>query len=297
MITLHADEHRAGRRRPPLVAGACASSPTCKVALSEGGIGWIPYFLERIDYVYQHHHAWTGPGLRRPAPEPGVPRAHHHLLHRRRRRAREPRPPRHRQHHAGSATTRTPTPPGRTSPEMVDEVTSTACPTTTIDKITHLNAMRHFQLRPVRRTRAKEQCTVGALRAQAVGHDVSIHARAKEGRAGSRPHQGGRPVPVDPASRRDPEPLPRWICASSEQEQLVDAFAGLYTKHSTPEHVRAAEALGFDPELWERLGELGAVPMAVDESDGGWGASFLELALVAEQQGRFVAPVPAIETQ
>ena len=29
-------------------------------ALSEGGIGWIPYFLERIDYVYEHHHKWTG---------------------------------------------------------------------------------------------------------------------------------------------------------------------------------------------------------------------------------------------
>ncbi len=33
--------------------------PNLKIALSEGGIGWVPYFLERIDYVYQHHHAWT----------------------------------------------------------------------------------------------------------------------------------------------------------------------------------------------------------------------------------------------
>jgi len=30
-----------------------------KFALSEGGIGWIPYFLERVDYVYAHHKAWT----------------------------------------------------------------------------------------------------------------------------------------------------------------------------------------------------------------------------------------------
>ncbi len=79
------------------------------------------------------------------------------------------------------------------------------------------------------------------------------------------------------------------LSLSSEQDQLVDAFAGLYAKHSTPEHVRAAEALGFDPELWKRLADLGAVPMAVGEADGGWGASFLDLALVAEQQGRFVA--------
>jgi predicted TIM-barrel fold metal-dependent hydrolase len=33
--------------------------PNIKFALSEGGIGWIPYFLERADYVYAHHKAWT----------------------------------------------------------------------------------------------------------------------------------------------------------------------------------------------------------------------------------------------
>ena len=34
--------------------------PDMRLALSEGGIGWIPYFLERIDYQYQQHHTWTG---------------------------------------------------------------------------------------------------------------------------------------------------------------------------------------------------------------------------------------------
>ena len=33
--------------------------PDLTIALSEGGIGWIPYFLERIDHVYKHHRAWT----------------------------------------------------------------------------------------------------------------------------------------------------------------------------------------------------------------------------------------------
>jgi predicted TIM-barrel fold metal-dependent hydrolase len=37
-----------------------------KIALSEGGIGWIPYFLERADFSFQQHNAWThanfGPG-------------------------------------------------------------------------------------------------------------------------------------------------------------------------------------------------------------------------------------------
>ena len=33
--------------------------PTMKIALSEGGIGWIPYFLERADFSHRHHKAWT----------------------------------------------------------------------------------------------------------------------------------------------------------------------------------------------------------------------------------------------
>ena len=37
--------------------------PDLRFALSEGGIGWIPYFLERVDYVYEHHQAWTGHDL------------------------------------------------------------------------------------------------------------------------------------------------------------------------------------------------------------------------------------------
>ena len=33
--------------------------PNLKISLSEGGIGWIPYFLERADFVHEHHKAWT----------------------------------------------------------------------------------------------------------------------------------------------------------------------------------------------------------------------------------------------
>ena len=33
--------------------------PNIRFALAEGGIGWIPYFLEKADFVYDHHRAWT----------------------------------------------------------------------------------------------------------------------------------------------------------------------------------------------------------------------------------------------
>jgi len=42
--------------------------PTLKIALSEGGIGWIPYFLERADFVHEHHKAWTHSGFRNTRP-------------------------------------------------------------------------------------------------------------------------------------------------------------------------------------------------------------------------------------
>ena len=33
--------------------------PTMKVCLSESGIGWIPYLMERADYSHEQHHVWT----------------------------------------------------------------------------------------------------------------------------------------------------------------------------------------------------------------------------------------------
>jgi alkylation response protein AidB-like acyl-CoA dehydrogenase len=78
---------------------------------------------------------------------------------------------------------------------------------------------------------------------------------------------------------------------------LVAAFGALFAKYASPEQVRAAEPLGFDEALWRRVHDMGVVAMAIDEASGGWAASALDLALVAEEHGRSVAPVPIVEAQ
>lgn len=87
------------------------------------------------------------------------------------------------------------------------------------------------------------------------------------------------------------------LTLSPEQQQLVDTYAALYAKESTTERVRAAEPSGHDAELWARLHETGILEMAVDEADGGWGATLLDLALVAEQHGRHLGSAPLVEAQ
>ncbi len=61
--------------------------PRLRVALSEGGIGWIPYVLERTDYTWERHRWYTGVNPRRAAVGP-LPRPHLRMLHRRQRRNR-----------------------------------------------------------------------------------------------------------------------------------------------------------------------------------------------------------------
>jgi alkylation response protein AidB-like acyl-CoA dehydrogenase len=80
-----------------------------------------------------------------------------------------------------------------------------------------------------------------------------------------------------------------------EQEALRDTFAGFLAKECPTSVVRAAEPLGHDPRLWEKLASMGALSMAVPEAAGGEGAGVVDLALVAEEIGRVLAPVPLIE--
>ena len=138
--------------------------PNLRVALSEGGIGWIPYFLERIDYVYQHHKAWTNQDFGDRLPSQvfnehiltcfiddavGMEVRHHlngdHI------------------HWECDYPHSDSTWPN--APEMAMKYLA-GVPDEEINKITHLNAMRNFSYDPFAHI-PREQATVRALRAQA----------------------------------------------------------------------------------------------------------------------------------
>ena len=55
---------------------------------------------------------------------------------------------------------------------------------------------------------------------------------------------------------------------------------------------RAVDAGGFDAGLWKTIGELGWCAVGIDEAAGGLGLGAMELALLAEECGRRLAPVP-----
>jgi alkylation response protein AidB-like acyl-CoA dehydrogenase len=86
------------------------------------------------------------------------------------------------------------------------------------------------------------------------------------------------------------------LALTPEQRAVRDAFAALFGKQATPERVRRAEATGFDGLLWRHYVEIGALGIGVPSDCGGGDGGLLELALVAEEAGRRVAPIPVAET-
>jgi predicted TIM-barrel fold metal-dependent hydrolase len=144
--------------------------PDLRVALSEGGIGWIPYFLDRMDWIYTRHHGWTGQDFGSKLPsEVFTERVVTCFID-------DPSGVQLRDRvgidgicweadypHSDSTWP--------TSPETL-VASLDGVPDSDIDKITHLNAVRHFRFDPFVH-RPKEQCTVGALRAGAKDVDVT----------------------------------------------------------------------------------------------------------------------------
>jgi predicted TIM-barrel fold metal-dependent hydrolase len=158
--------------------------PSLHVALSEGGTGWIPYFLDRLDRTYDMHHLWTGQdfGDRMPsdvfrehiltcfiADPVGLSLRHEIGIDNMCWEQDYP--------HSDSSW---PTAPE----ELVEMAARYDVPRDELDKITHENAMRWYHFDPFAH-RPREQCTVSALRASVAGHDVSIRAMDQGRHVGS----------------------------------------------------------------------------------------------------------------
>jgi alkylation response protein AidB-like acyl-CoA dehydrogenase len=82
---------------------------------------------------------------------------------------------------------------------------------------------------------------------------------------------------------------------SEDQQALHDTVQELFEKESPTAAVRAAEPGGFDENLWRTIVEMGLPTIAVSEARGGGGAGIAELAVVAENVGRYLAPIPFVE--
>jgi alkylation response protein AidB-like acyl-CoA dehydrogenase len=85
------------------------------------------------------------------------------------------------------------------------------------------------------------------------------------------------------------------LALSDEQQAVRELFANLFAKEASTERVRASEPLGHDPALWTHMIATGALGVALPEAAGGGGGGLLELALIAEEAGRRLAPVPFAE--
>ena len=151
--------------------------PKLKYALSEGGIGWIPYFRERIDYTYDRHRYWTGMDRGDRTAEPDHGRAGHLLLDRRPGRRRHAAQDEHRHDLLGVRLPALRLELAAVARGGWKQMQASNCSDEDIDKISHANAMRLYKYDPFSTLGGQENCTVGALRAQAEGWDVSIVAR------------------------------------------------------------------------------------------------------------------------
>lgn len=85
------------------------------------------------------------------------------------------------------------------------------------------------------------------------------------------------------------------LSLDTDQQAIVGAFDAFFARESSPARVRAAEPTGFDASLWRSLVDVGGPGIAVAAELGGGGGSLLDAALVAEQHGRRLAPVPLVE--
>jgi alkylation response protein AidB-like acyl-CoA dehydrogenase len=85
---------------------------------------------------------------------------------------------------------------------------------------------------------------------------------------------------------------------NEDQQALVGLATQILSERATPKRLAELEADGrwYDDALWQQLASAGIVGAALKEDVGGGGLGFTELALLLEQVGAHVAPVPLLET-
>lgn len=81
---------------------------------------------------------------------------------------------------------------------------------------------------------------------------------------------------------------------SSDQKLLVDMVRGFAQRESPVARVRTMrdDPVGFSPEVWRKMGELGWLALPFPERFGGLGQSMVDVALVLEQLGTSLVPEP-----
>ncbi len=149
--------------------------PALRIALSEGGTGWIPYFLDRIDRTYDMHHLWTGQDFGERLPSEVFRERFLTCF------IADPVGLRLRDligidniawecdyPHSDSSWPN--------APEELAAVASAAGVTADeIDRIGWQNAARWYHFDPFAH-RERSACTVAALRAESAGHDTSVRS-------------------------------------------------------------------------------------------------------------------------
>jgi alkylation response protein AidB-like acyl-CoA dehydrogenase len=84
---------------------------------------------------------------------------------------------------------------------------------------------------------------------------------------------------------------------TDDQQDIQRTARDLLAQRASAERVREhAEAARSDDGLWRELSELGWPGIAVAEEHGGQGLGTVELAILCEELGRAVAPVPFLGT-
>ena len=82
------------------------------------------------------------------------------------------------------------------------------------------------------------------------------------------------------------------------QQMLKNSARDFLSRECAPEVVRAMEKdeRGYSTDLWDQMVTLGWTGLPFPEEHGGTAASFLDLAVLVEEMGRALAPVPFLST-